>query len=88
MFDRKHYREHPMKLDVGVKRGDKVELKLTGGEAVQQQIFNDQTPIGRDTYLDLLEMAQPESQEEVRDRARRLGRNKSQNARGRQWWNK
>jgi hypothetical protein len=88
MFDAKYYREHPMKLDASVKRGEKVELKLTGGEAVQQQIFNNQVPVGRDTYLDLLEMAEPESQEDVRERARRLGHNKSRNAKGRQWWNK
>jgi uncharacterized protein (DUF58 family) len=68
-------------------RGEAVTLKMGPADAVHHQVFGSQGPASVETLLDALACAEPDSREERRDRARRLGRNKSKNARGRQWWN-
>jgi hypothetical protein len=69
-----------------LRRGQKVTVRLSGAEVIQQMTFGDLAPMSRDSYLDLLECAEPETPDELRARARALGNKKTHNAAGRRWW--
>jgi hypothetical protein len=88
MFNKDHYDQLPDRIRQAKHRGEAVSLKLSGTEAVAHLAFGQPGPSSVETLIDDLDCAPPESQEELRARARNLARNKSKNARGRQWWNR
>jgi hypothetical protein len=71
-----------------LRRGQKVTIRLSGAEVVQQLTLGGLEPVSRESYLDLLECAEPDSPDQIRARARALGDKKTHNARGRRWWDR
>jgi hypothetical protein len=88
MFDKDYYDQFPDGIRKAVHRGQPVKLTLGPADAVHHQVYGKPSPASVETLIEDLDCAEPESQEELRARARNLARNKSKNARGRQWWNK